>query len=176
MTIIAQLKVTSSSSGWYMIISLWSCRAVPKQSESGEGLEQIFAQYLLDLATNGCHVEKTYKALHWLSSSIFTCLFVCLVVRPSAWWHLHLSPLYDVRDHTNHIFSESLSSGDDNDWDEELQKDKYKDTQTQTKTETKCFKDPMYAIFIKIELKMWYWLSSCDKDPILCFSRAEYFS
>ena len=63
MTIIAQLKVTSSSSGWYMIISLCSCRAVPKQSESGEGLEQIFAQYLLDLATDGCHVEKTYKAL-----------------------------------------------------------------------------------------------------------------
>ena len=76
---------------------------------------------------------------------------VCLSVRPSAWWHLHLSPLYDVLDHTNHIFSESSSSGDDNDWDEELQKDKYKDkdTQTHTKTETKCFQDPMYAIFIK---------------------------
>ena len=64
---------------------------------------------------------------------------------------LHLSPLYDVPDHTNHIFSESISSGDDNDRDEDLQKDKYKDkdTQTHTKTETKCFQDPMYAIFIK---------------------------
>ena len=66
-------------------------------------------------------------------------------------WHLHLSPWYDVLDHTNHIFSESLSSGDDNDRDEYLQKDKYKDkdTHTQTKTNTKCFQDPMYAIFIK---------------------------
>ena len=56
---------------------------------------------------------------------------------------------YDVLDHTNHIFSESLSSGDDIDRDEDLQKDKYKDkdTQTQTKTNTKCFQDPIYAIF-----------------------------
>ena len=45
------------------------------------------------------------------------------------------------------FFSESLSSGDDNDGDEYLQKDK--DTHTQTKTNTKCFRDPMYAIFIK---------------------------
>ena len=61
------------------------------------------------------------------------------------------SPSYDVLDHTNHIFSESLSSGDDNDRDEYLQKDKYKDkdTHTQTKTNTKCFQDPMHAIFIK---------------------------
>ena len=34
---------------------------------------------------------------------------------------------YDVLDHTNHIFSESLSSDDDNDRDKDLQKDKYKD-------------------------------------------------
>ena len=55
-------------------------------------------------------------------------------------------------DHTNHIFSESLSSGDDNDRDEYLHKDLYKDKDThiQTKTNTKCFQDPMYAIFIKI--------------------------
>ena len=33
---------------------------------------------------------------------------------------LHLSPLYDVPDHTNHIFSESLSSGYDNDRDGDL--------------------------------------------------------
>ena len=58
-------------------------------------------------------------------------------VRPSAWRHLHLSPPYDVLDHTNHIFSESLSSCYDND------RDKDKDTQTQTKTNTKCFQDPM---------------------------------
>ena len=38
------------------------------------------------------------------------CLSVCL----SPWRHLHLSPPYDVLDHTDHIFSESLSSGYDN--------------------------------------------------------------
>ena len=65
----------------------------------------------------------------------------------SPWSHLHLSPSNEVLDRTNHIFSESLSSGDDNDRDEYLQKDK--DTHTQTKTNTKCFQDPMYAIFIK---------------------------
>ena len=52
---------------------------------------------------------------------------------------------------TNHIFSERLLSGDDNDRDEDLQKNIYKDkdTQTQKKTDTKCFQDLMYAIFIK---------------------------
>ena len=34
--------------------------------------------------------------------------------------HPIFSSLYDVLDHTNHIFSESISSGDDND----IQKDK----------------------------------------------------
>ena len=59
--------------------------------------------------------------------------------------------LYDVLDHTNHIFSERLSSGDDIDGDEDLQKDKYKnkDTQTQTKTNKTCLQDPMCAIFFK---------------------------
>ena len=52
---------------------------------------------------------------------------VRLSVRLSPWWHLHLSPPCDVLDHTNHIFSETLSSGDDIDRDEDLQKDKYKD-------------------------------------------------
>ena len=46
------------------------------------------------------------------------------------WMLCYLSPSYDVLDHTNHIFSESLSSGDDNDQDKDLQKDKYKDTHT----------------------------------------------
>ena len=39
-----------------------------------------------------------------LSSPIFTC---CLVGCPDR-WHIHLSPLFDVLDHTNHTFSESL--------------------------------------------------------------------
>ena len=71
---------------------------------------------------------------------------VCLSVQISDIL-LHMSPLYDVPDHTNHIFSERLSSGDENDRDEDLQKDKYKGKDTQTKTNTKCFKDQMYAIF-----------------------------
>ena len=72
------------------------------------------------------------------------CLCVCLQA-----WHFHSTQPYDVLDHTNHIFSESLSSGDDIGQDKDLQKDKYKDkdTQTQTKTNTKCFQDPIYAIF-----------------------------
>ena len=105
------------------------------------------------------------------------------------WKHLHLSPLYNVLDHTNHIFSESLSSGDDNEKD--VDKYKYKDTQTQTKTNTTCFQDPMYAIFIKKKevqgFKILYWLSSCDdkdkdkdKDKVNIFSgvnisQGEYF-
>ena len=40
-----------------------------------------------------------------LSSPIFACC--CLLFVPHR-WHLHLSPLYDVLDHTNHTFSESL--------------------------------------------------------------------
>ena len=41
----------------------------------------------------------------WVAlSSLVRRLFV--VCRP-AWWHLLSSPLYDVLDHTNHIFSES---------------------------------------------------------------------
>ena len=42
-----------------------------------------------------------------------------------------------------------MSSGDDNDRDEDLQKDKYKDIDTHTKINTKCFQDPTYAIFFK---------------------------
>ena len=72
--------------------------------------------------------ESQQSLVNLLTSTVFTLLFVCL---SSPWWHLHLSPSYDVLDHTNHIFSESLSSGDDNDRDEYLQKDK--DTHTQTK-------------------------------------------
>ena len=49
---------------------------------------------------------------------------------------IYLHRMYDVLDHTNHVFSESLSSGDDIDRDEDLQKDKYKDKDTQTQTKT----------------------------------------
>ena len=34
--------------------------------------------------------------------------------------------------HITHVFSESFSSGDDNDQDKDLQEDKYKDKDTQT--------------------------------------------
>ena len=53
-------------------------------------------------------------------------------LRKSAWgWEGSMGMRYDVLDHTNHIFSESLSSDDDNDRDKDLQKDKYKDKGTQ---------------------------------------------
>ena len=89
------------------------------------------------IIANSVHTSQNY-------STIFTCVSVC-----DQAWHLHLSPPYDVLDHTRHIFSESLSSDDDIDRDEDLQKDKYKDkyTQAQTKTNTKCFQDPIYTIF-----------------------------
>ena len=79
------------------------------------------------------------------------CPCVCLSVHIcDILFALHLCPIYDVPDHTNHIFSESLSSGDDNDRDEDLQKDNYKDkdTQTHTKTETKCFQDLFYILYL----------------------------
>ena len=67
-------------------------------------------------------LQTQSHTVHWLTCPLFTSL---LFVRP----HGDIS-IYDVLDNTNHIFSESLSSGNDNDWDEDLQKDK--DTQTQT--------------------------------------------
>ena len=66
---------------------------------------------------------------------------------------------YDVLDHTNHIFSESLSSDDDNDRDKDLQKDKYKDKDKVLPRPNICF------IFHKQGVQgftILYWLSSCD--------------
>ena len=40
--------------------------------------------------------ETQSHIVHWLSSSIFTCLFGC----PSPWWHLYSSPPCDVLDQT----------------------------------------------------------------------------
>ena len=75
-------------------------------------------------------VQQSFVDL--LTSFIFTFPVVCL----SPWSHLHLSPSYHVLDH---IFTESLSSGDNNDREEYLQKDKYKGKDTHTQTNTKCF-------------------------------------
>ena len=78
-------------------------------------------------------LQTQSHTVHWLTSPLFTSL---LFVRP----HGDIS-IYDVLDNTNHIFSESLSSGNDNDWDEDLQKDKYKDKDTQTQqsaSKTQC--------------------------------------
>ena len=68
------------------------------------------------------------------------CVSVCLTVCPLSTFVTYFS--FSICLHTNHIFSESLSSGDDNDRHKDLQKDK----DTQTKKNTKCFQDPMYAI------------------------------
>ena len=60
-----------------------------------------------------CESQQSFVNLLTSLFSFSGCSSVCL----SPWWHLHLSPSYDVLDHTNLIFSESLSSGDDNDQD-----------------------------------------------------------
>ena len=48
----------------------------------------------------------------------------CILRFPSQVLLLNLSPLYDVLYHTSHIFSENLSSTDDNDQHKDIQKDK----------------------------------------------------
>ena len=124
---------------------LKQCRLASHNAES-----QIIAKLSLTLSIDGVALYS---------------LVVCSFVRPSAWWHHHLSPPYDVLDHTNHIFSESLSSGDDNDQDKDLQKDKYKDTHTD-KDKYKVLPRPNVCyIFPKQGVqgfKILYWLSSFD--------------
>ena len=46
-------------------------------------------------------LRNSASSFHWLSSSIFT---VCRSSFVPHRWHLLSSPLYDVLDHTNHIF------------------------------------------------------------------------
>ena len=70
-------------------------------------------------------------------------LSVCLSVYAQA-LHPNFSPLYDVLDQTNHVFSESLSSGDDNDQDKHIEKDK--DTNKDMNKDTNKDKDK-YKMF-----------------------------
>ena len=56
---------------------------------------------LVDLTAEKMHCiaicETQSHSVHWLSSTILSCLFVC----PSAWWHLHLSlPYNNILDHS----------------------------------------------------------------------------
>ena len=83
---------------------------------------------------NHCETQLQVS-ISWVALYSLACLFV----RSSPWWHLHLSPPYDVLDHTNHVFSESLSSGDHGD--EDLQKDK------KTKNSFLLFKINLYFIW-----------------------------
>ena len=97
-------------------------------------------------------------SISWVSPC---CLFVCR----------HLSPLYDVLGHTNHMFYECLSSGDDIDGNEDLQKDK-----TYKKTRPYIYQKQGVPGF-----KILYWTSSCDdkdknEDLLLFIIRADYFS
>ena len=116
--------------------------------------------------------------LYWESEStsrIHTIFWMCVCTFVTSFsFSICLNYIYDVSDHTNHIFSEILSSGDDNDWDKDLHKDYYKDKDTQTNTNTKCFQDPMYAIFFKHrgfkDLK--YYIGSLLGEY---FSGGEYF-
>ena len=92
------------------------------------GWDSIWSYFILN--GNISNIEKPFKDSHYvLNVCVFRpCVHICGI-----FLLLHLSPLYDVLDHTNHTFSESLSSGDDNARDEDLQKGKYE--------------DPMYVIF-----------------------------
>ena len=56
----------------------------------------VFLIYMLLLLRN------LASNFHWLSSSIFNVRCSLFVPHP---WHFLSSPLYDVSDHTNHIFS-----------------------------------------------------------------------
>ena len=49
-----------------------------------------------------------------IAEQLYLPLFVCLFYRP-AWLPFHLSPLYDIKEHTNQIFSKCLSSDKDRD-------------------------------------------------------------
>ena len=134
MTPVKQINLVTGRIGKKTSIPLILIRAPSKVSKGGGWGNEFLTQILrIEIYT-----------IFWMSVCLSVHICDILLI-------LHLSPLYDVPDHANHIFSESLSSGDDNDRDEDLQKDKYKekDTQTPTKTNTKCFQDLMYAIFIK---------------------------
>ena len=58
---------------------------------------------LLQTRENMQELRDSASSFHWLSSSIFSCCCLSFVVPHR--WHLLSSPLYDVSEHTNHIFS-----------------------------------------------------------------------
>ena len=70
-------------------------------------------------------VGQITRFVETLGSTIFPCSL--FFIHP-AWLHLHLSPPYDILDHTTHIFYESLSFGNGNAEDKDIQK--YKDNDT----------------------------------------------
>ena len=91
---------------------------------------QIFWRFIAKVSSPVSISSQALYSLVWLSPCSH------LLLLPI--FH-HLSPLYDVLEHTNYIFSESSSSGDDNDRDEDLQIDKDTQTPAKTNTNTKCF-------------------------------------
>ena len=92
----------------------WKCHKIAAKSNQEIHLRNILHRKMriedIFIFANSVHTSQN-------SSTIFT----CVSVRDQA-WHLHLSPPYDVLDQTNHIFSESLSSGDDIGQNKDLQK------------------------------------------------------
>ena len=132
MTPVKQINLVTGRIGKKTSIPLILIRAPSKVSKGGGWGNEFLTQILrIEIYT-----------IFWMSVCLSVHICDILLI-------LHLSPLYDVPDHANHIFSESLSSGDDNDRDENIQKEKYKYKDTQTETNTKWFQDPMYAIFSK---------------------------
>ena len=132
MTPVKQINLVTGRIGKKTSIPLILIRAPSKVSKGGGWGNEFLTQILrIEIYT-----------IFWMSVCLSVHICDILLI-------LHLSPLYDVPDHANHIFSESLSSGDDNDRDENIQKEKYKYKDTQRETNTKWFQDPMYAIFSK---------------------------
>ena len=115
---------------------------------------------------------------HWLWNSISQCPlneepYIPLSVRPSPWWHLHLSPPYDVLDKP-YLFWKLII------WWWRWPRQRHTKRQRQRHTDTDKYK---YKVLLRPNecyifqgFKILYWLSSCDnKDPILCIIRGNIF-
>ena len=89
-----------------------------------------------------CTICETQHSVSMSWVALSCCSFVC-----SAWQHLHLSPLYEVKDH--HILAENNII-----WWWQWSRRRLTKRQRQRHTDTEkenanCFKDPIYAIFVK---------------------------
>ena len=95
------------------------CFGADWQEEVGKNLVKL--SFVILFLVNIAKVSSPVSIHNWLDLfSLSVCLFVCLVVTNHD--DISFYSIISTLDHTNHIFSESLSSGDDNDRDADLQK------------------------------------------------------